>query len=148
MSECVLCTTIGGKLIWQNDLMRVIDACDPDYPAFTRVIWKAHVAEMTDLDELARQELMRVVLLVEKVQRDVLRPDKINLAAFGNMVPHLHWHIIARWQDDKHFPQAVWAVAPEATEQAKQLLANRREKTVEQMDAYHQALIHALNKPQ
>lgn len=148
MSECVLCTTIGGKLLWQNDLMRVIDACDPDYPAFTRVIWKAHIAEMTDLDELARLELMRVVLLVEKIQRDVLRPDKINLAAFGNIVPHLHWHIIARWQDDKHFPQAVWAVAPEATEQARQLQANRREKTVAQMDTYHQALIHALNKTQ
>ena len=146
MSECVLCTTIGGKLIWQNDLMRVIDACDPDYPAFTRVIWKAHVAEMTDLDELARQELMRVVLLVEKVQRDVLRPDKINLAAFGNMVPHLHWHIIARWRDDAHFPQPVWAERPEASPAAKLAQENRRKKTSEQMQSYHQALIAALER--
>ena len=34
--------------------------------------------------------------------------QQINLAAFGNMVPHLHWHIIPRWRDDKHFPEPIW----------------------------------------
>ena len=39
-----------------------------------------------------------------------MRPDKINWAQFGNMVPHLHWHIIARYQDDSHFPESIWGV--------------------------------------
>ena len=41
--------------------------------------------------------------------RETLQPDKINLASFGNMVPHLHWHVIPRWTDDSHFPGAIWA---------------------------------------
>jgi len=51
---------------------------------------------------------------------DQLRPTKINLAAFGNMVPHLHWHVLARFDWDSHFPQPIWGakqrdVQPAAT---------------------------------
>lgn len=146
MTECALCQTDGGKLLWQNDTLRVIDACDPAYPAFTRVIWKSHVAEMTDLTEQQQQNLMRTVLLVEKIQREILNPDKINLAAFGNMVPHLHWHIIARWRDDEHFPQPVWATPPDTTALGKQAQAKRLARTSAQMDRYHQVLIQSLNR--
>jgi diadenosine tetraphosphate (Ap4A) HIT family hydrolase len=48
------------------------------------------------------------VFAVEDAQRAVLNPLKINLASFGNMTPHLHWHVIPRWADDAHFPQPVW----------------------------------------
>jgi len=41
----------------------------------------------------------------------VQRPDKVNLASFGNMTPHLHWHVIPRWRDDSHFPQSIWSAA-------------------------------------
>ena len=47
---------------------------------------------------------------VERVLRDKLAPTKVNLAALGNMVPHLHWHVIARFDWDSHFPQSVWGV--------------------------------------
>ncbi|MHB1094167.1 HIT family protein [Thiobacillus sp.] len=40
--------------------------------------------------------------------RDVMRPDKINLASLGNVVPHLHWHVVPRFGDDPHFPNPVW----------------------------------------
>ncbi|RYF80691.1 MAG: HIT domain-containing protein, partial [Comamonadaceae bacterium] len=43
--------------------------------------------------------------------RATLAPAKINLAALGNMVPHLHWHVIARFEGDSHFPAPVWAAA-------------------------------------
>ena len=146
MTDCVLCRTDGGKLLWQNDRLRVIDACDPDYPAFTRVIWKAHVAEMTDLDASQQQDLMRTVFLVEKVQRDILQPDKINLAEFGNMVPHLHWHIIPRWHDDMHFPQPVWAMPPEASDVGKLAQANRLKETSARLGQYHQVLTETLSR--
>lgn len=87
-------------------------AAEPDYPAFTRVIWNAHVAEMSELGAADRDELMRVVLAVEQTQRAVLAPDKVNLASFGNVVPHLHWHVIPRWRDDRHFPEPVWGAPP------------------------------------
>lgn len=63
---------------------------------------------MTDLSPEARDYLMRVVFGVESVLRTLFSPQKINLASFGNMVPHVHWHIIPRWGDDRHFPEPVW----------------------------------------
>ena len=137
MTDCPLCQTPGGQLLWEDDQLRIIDALDPMYPGFTRVIWKAHVAEMTDLTPAEQLHLMQAVLRVEAVQRAVLRPDKINLAAFGNMVPHLHWHIIARWRDDAHFPQPVWTNLPESTEKIKQLQAEKRSAITALIPAYH-----------
>ena len=52
---------------------------------------------------------MEVVATVERALRQHLQPTKINLAALGNMVPHLHWHVIARFEWDSHFPAPVWA---------------------------------------
>ena len=54
---------------------------------------------------------MDAVVLVEQCLRAHLQPAKVNLAALGNAVPHLHWHIIARFDWDSHFPAPVWAAA-------------------------------------
>ena len=108
-ADCPLCRQDGGALLWRGDRLRVIEVDDADYPGFTRVVWNAHVPEMTALAESDRERVMRAVYAVEQAQRDVLNPDKINLAALGNMVPHLHWHVIPRWRGDRHFPDAIWA---------------------------------------
>lgn len=106
--SCPLCDEIGGKLLWRNAFCRVILADDPDYPAFLRVILSTHVKEMTDLPETEQRSLMQVVLAAESALREVMSPDKINLASFGNVVPHLHWHVIPRFKGDPHFPNPVW----------------------------------------
>lgn len=105
---CELCISPGGAVLWQSATCRVIRVDDPHYLGFCRVIWNEHVREMTDLDPAARDSLMRVVFAVEAVVRELFLPDKINLASFGNMVPHVHWHIIPRWIDDRHFPEPIW----------------------------------------
>ncbi|WP_432722257.1 HIT family protein [Jeongeupia wiesaeckerbachi] len=107
--DCVLCSENGGELVWHNDLCRVILADEAGYPGFCRVVLSRHVAEMTDLPPADRQRLMAVVFAVETALRTVLSPDKINLASLGNVVPHLHWHVIPRWQDDATFPAPIWA---------------------------------------
>jgi diadenosine tetraphosphate (Ap4A) HIT family hydrolase len=107
-TACTLCEEVGGLLIWSNTVCRVVDANDPKYPGLTRVIWSAHVAEMTDLSPDQQQYFMRVVLTVENVMRHQLKPHKINLASLGNYVPHLHWHVIPRWPDDATFPDSIW----------------------------------------
>ncbi len=106
--SCELCEQDGGEVIFRNDFLRVVLVDDADYPGFCRVICNAHIREMTDLEIAQRSQLMMTVCKVEQVLRDVLRPDKINLASLGNMTPHLHWHIIPRHADDKHFPQPIW----------------------------------------
>jgi diadenosine tetraphosphate (Ap4A) HIT family hydrolase len=109
--NCELCDQNTAETLWQDSRCRVILAGDPDYPGFCRVIWNSHVREMSDLTTEERHHLMSVVFTVEKVLRQCLAPDKINLASLGNVVPHLHWHIIPRYRDDRHFPNPVWGVA-------------------------------------
>lgn len=108
---CPLCRSEDDDIVWQDARCRVIGVDDPDYPGFCRVVWNEHVAEMTDLALADRQHLLTVVMAVEEALRTLMRPAKINLASFGNMVPHLHWHVIPRFTDDRHFPQPVWAQA-------------------------------------
>lgn len=108
-SPCPLCSTEGQDILWQDPFCRVIWVDDADYPGFCRVILNAHIKEMTDLSTTDQQRLMGVVFAVESAVREVLQPDKINLASLGNMVPHVHWHVIPRFADDRHFPDAVWA---------------------------------------
>lgn len=108
---CELCDSAGGDTLWQDELCRVVLVEDRDYPGFCRVILNRHVSEMTDLDTATRQRLMRVVFAAEQALRQLLLPAKINLASLGNMVAHLHWHVIARFPDDKHFPGSVWSEA-------------------------------------
>ena len=108
-SKCELCAARGGTLLWESPTCRVVRVDDPHYAGFCRVIWNAHVREMTDLPAVDRYYLLNTVLQVEAMLREVLRPDKINLASLGNVVPHLHWHVIPRFADDRHFPAPVWA---------------------------------------
>lgn len=134
---CPLCAADGGEPVWRSDRLRVILAAEPDYPGFTRVVWQAHVAEMTELAMPDREALMRAVFAVESAQRDAFAPDKINLASFGNMVPHLHWHVIPRWRDDRHFPEPVWGRAATGRDEA---IAARRAAAEARLPAYRDLL--------
>ncbi len=95
-------------MLWRDGALRVVAVDDAHYPGYVRVVWNAHVREMSDLDEAARLRCMRAVLAVEGAVRAVFAPDKVNLASLGNVVPHLHWHVIPRYRDDPHFPNPVW----------------------------------------
>jgi diadenosine tetraphosphate (Ap4A) HIT family hydrolase len=114
--SCDLCTLLAapaagaaaGHIIWHDDAVTVVAVDEPGYPGFTRVVWNAHVKEMTDLPPAERERVMRAVWAVEAAQRDVLAPHKVNVASFGNMTPHVHWHVIPRYADDAHFPNPTW----------------------------------------
>ena len=103
-----MCNTLGGTLLWQDTFCRIVLAGEPDYPGFLRVIMNAHVKDMSDLSVGDQEKLMRAVFATEAALREVMQPDKINLASLGNVVPHLHWHVIPRFVDDPHFPNPVW----------------------------------------
>ncbi len=116
---CPLCDATGDQLVFQGEKLRVIRAEEAGFPAFYRVVWTEHKAEFSDLCDADQMLCMRAVSLVEQVLREVLQPSKINLAALGNMVPHLHWHVIARFDWDSHFPAPVWAQAQRTPEPRK-----------------------------
>lgn len=125
VADCELCKTEGGRLVLANEWLRVTLVDEPNYPGYVRVIWNDHVREMTELRQDERDRLMKTVFAVESAQRAVLNPLKINLASLGNLTPHLHWHVIARFADDLHFPQPVWGTPQRTPDETE--LAERRE---------------------
>ncbi len=111
-TDCELCARPGGDLLWEDGLCRVVRVTGPEgnaFPGYCRVVWRQHVAEMSALPIQHAHHVTDVLLATERALRELVQPDKINLASLGNLVPHLHWHVIPRWKDDSHFPAPIWA---------------------------------------
>lgn len=146
MTNCVLCKEElrpdEGQLIWRGDDCRVILVNDPDLPGFCRVIWNRHAAEMTDLSHGEREHLMSLVFAVEEAIRHVMHPDKVNIAALGNMVPHMHWHVIPRYKDDAFFPGSAWS---KRTQELPLSKLSERQQLASQLPAAIKATIATLS---
>jgi diadenosine tetraphosphate (Ap4A) HIT family hydrolase len=146
MTNCVLCKDElkpeEGQLIWRGDGCRVILVNDPELPGFCRVIWNHHVAEMTDLSYGERDHLMTLVFAVEEAVRHVMHPDKVNIAALGNMVPHIHWHVIPRFKDDAFFPGSAWS---QKTQETQASILEARRKKAQELPAAIKAAIASLS---
>ncbi|HEY6241589.1 MAG TPA: HIT family protein [Burkholderiales bacterium] len=106
---CELCDSPDGDLLWRDEFCRVVLVDDPDYPGFCRVVLERHVKEMTDLVLAERARFMDAVFATEAALRELMHPDKINLASLGNVTQHLHWHVVPRHEDDRHFPRPIWS---------------------------------------
>ncbi len=93
-------------------LSRVLVIKDANYPWLLLVPRRPDAIEITDLSEIEQAQLMTEINRVARALKDVTRPDKLNIAALGNMVPQLHVHIIARRTTDAAWPRPVWGVVP------------------------------------
>lgn len=105
---CELCAQPRANEVWRGKRFFAIDASSVDFPCFLRIIAVDHITEMTDLSEEDSLVLHNILRATERLMRDKLCPDKVNTAQFGNVVPHLHWHVVARWRDDVTFPDNPW----------------------------------------
>jgi diadenosine tetraphosphate (Ap4A) HIT family hydrolase len=142
---CELCALAAGvipsgaQVVAEHAKFVVILADEASYPGFARVVWRAHVREMSDLPEADRLLLNDAVFRLEMAVREVMQPLKVNVASLGNVVPHLHWHVIPRYADDAHFPAPVWAQATRTTEpavlEARRALLPRLAAAIEQQFA-------------
>ncbi|WVN42371.1 HIT family protein [beta proteobacterium MWH-UniP1] len=124
--DCSLCTTDGDRLIWRGAFWRVVSVDDPNYPGYLRLIVNRHVAEFSELAAPEQQQLFKLLVAIETRMRELINPDKINIASLGNQVPHQHWHIIPRWKDDPCFPNSIWT-APTNASPAADVLAQRQQ---------------------
>ena len=111
VAGCPLCEDTGGRLVFEGSQFRVICAAELGFPAFYRLVWREHMREFSELSKEDRATCMEAVTIIEQCLREALSPTKVNLATLGNVVPHLHWHVIARFDWDSHFPGPVWAGA-------------------------------------
>jgi diadenosine tetraphosphate (Ap4A) HIT family hydrolase len=116
---CPLCDAAGGRVLVQGPKWRLIHAQEPGFPGYYRIVWQDHVREFSQLAPGDRHACVDLLVAVEQAMLRHLRPTKVNIASLGNAVPHLHWHVIARFDWDSHFPGAVWAAPQREADPAK-----------------------------
>lgn len=68
--------------------------------------------EWFDLPESAQHGLLAEMGVAGRLLRELHAPDKLNVAALGNVVAQLHVHVIARFRDDAAWPRPVWGAEP------------------------------------
>jgi len=94
------------NILWQNDnfYIQKHDSLLPWVKLFTKRRYK----ELSDTPKSLKIEMFELIEKIEIALIDFYNPDKINIASFGNMLPHMHWHIIARFKNDPYFPKTTW----------------------------------------
>jgi diadenosine tetraphosphate (Ap4A) HIT family hydrolase len=102
---------IGEKVlsnIYENELIKIeIEEHEiPWLKVFTQEVYK----EFSETPSEVKVEILRVMDIIEKEMLVFFKPKKINIASFGNYVPHVHWHIMARFEEDSYFPEPIWGV--------------------------------------
>lgn len=112
------------------ELSRVLLMNDANYPWLILVPRRSEISELFQLTSIDQQALMQEIATVSSALAAHYRADKMNVAALGNVVPQLHVHIIARYQDDAAWPRPVWGAAvarPYADEVLNATLGELRE---------------------
>lgn len=83
---------------------------EPSTIPWVKIFSQHPYKELSDCDESTRNDLWQATLLCEKAMRTFYNPTKINIASFGNYVPHVHIHVMARFAEDSHYPESMWGV--------------------------------------
>ena len=110
--------------VGEFELSNLLIHRDASYPWFILVPKKPDITEIYHLSNQERMQLIKESCLLAETMAKLSAPDKINIAALGNMVPQLHVHHVARYKNDASWPNPVWAAAPQ-TEYKKDKLQLR-----------------------
>lgn len=112
MNDCPMCRR------WDADTdMRITELPnsylilnrDQYFPGYVLLFTKKHVTELFHLDREVRSALMEEVSSVAVALYDLYTPEKINYELLGNMVPHIHWHIVPRFSTESLWPRPIWS---------------------------------------
>ncbi len=112
MDACPMCTK------WEAEAdLRIVELrqCyvllnrDQFFPGYAFVVAKEHVTELFHLERSARAALVEEVNSIALALNSLFKPDKMNYELLGNMVPHMHWHLVPRFRSDPLWPRPIWA---------------------------------------
>ncbi len=109
------------QLLGDLPLCRVLLAKDSQYPWLILVPRVAHLREIHHLSPTQQHQLMQESCAVASLMERRLTPDKINVAALGNLVPQLHLHHVARFASDAAWPGPIWGAHPAIAYNAQDL---------------------------
>ena len=93
-------------------LSRLLLMKDANYPWFILVPDREAITEIHHMSETDQQQLWRESAQLSRVLEQAFQPDKLNIAALGNVVPQLHVHHVVRYQSDPAWPARVWGAVP------------------------------------
>ena len=114
MSKFQLDTRLEGDSVPVTDLplsaVRLMN--ERSWPWLILVPRRPGLVDLIDLDRQGRATLMEEIARVAEALRSLYRPDKLNVAALGNVVSQLHVHVIARFRTDPAWPRPIWNVKP------------------------------------
>ncbi len=96
------------KAIWENRLVR-IEIEESEIP-WLKIFTQHPYREMSEVPLEVKRQIYTLLDLIEKEMLAYYKPTKINIASFGNYMPHVHWHIMARFKEDSYFPEPMWGV--------------------------------------
>lgn len=94
---------------------------DANYPWFILLPNRVDISELNQLSGDDQQQYMAESMLFSQCLQQVFQPDKLNIAALGNIVPQLHIHHIARFTSDACWPAPVWGAVAAIPYQEEQL---------------------------
>jgi diadenosine tetraphosphate (Ap4A) HIT family hydrolase len=94
------------NLIYQNDLIKV--EIEPSQIPWLKIFTQKEIKEFSQCDTNTKQIIWEVIDVIEKEMLSYFKCEKINIASFGNYVPHVHFHIMARFKEDNFFPEPMW----------------------------------------
>ena len=107
MSNChVLIKLKRYVMVYENELIK-IEVERSEIPWLKIFTQKKH-KEFSETSMEEKQEIWRALDIIEKEMISFFKPEKINLASFGNYMPHVHWHVMARFKEDSYFPEPMW----------------------------------------
>jgi len=93
-------------IIYQNSLIKV--EIEPFEIPWLKIFTQEPIKEFSQCSQELQLELLRVINIIEKEMLYYFKPDKINISSFGNYVPHVHFHVQARFKNDSYFPEPTW----------------------------------------
>lgn len=119
---------LAADSFWLGDfpLCRLLLMNDAHYPWFILVPRRAGLREVHELAGGDRSQLWRESDALARWLMAEFKPEKLNIAALGNVVPQLHLHHIARFSTDPAWPAPVWGKLPPMPYQSAQLVTIRR----------------------
>ena len=84
-----------------------IETHDSEIP-WLKIFTTTQYKELTEVPKPLRKKLYEVMEIIEEEMLSYYKPEKINIAAFGNYLPHVHIHVMARYKEDSYFPEPMW----------------------------------------
>lgn len=94
------------SIIYENRLIKV--EIEKSEIPWLKIFTQENLKEFSQCNKETKEEILRALDIIEKEMINYFNPEKINIASFGNYVPHVHFHVMARFKEDSFFPEPMW----------------------------------------